>query len=212
MEGLRPSFSLISGSGPLERISAHFTPVTEPQNLGSESGMYAVERPHTVRLLWSLTKTLSSFSLKTVDRPAKGRLIGDLVQGVDKVNHGYLLGRAFLDLVWMDLSGTLASLLRTHLTICENAWADVSHGSSDRFGIRPSSIVDGTGQRDTLLCIYARRWFVLGLHMGDLDQFSTRTNYQTEPINFLINRSNPIDGEGVRFSSVQFGLLNCFFF
>ena len=37
------------------------------------------------------------------------------------------------------------------------SWANVSH---DCFGIQLISIVDGVGQRDTLICIYVRRLIV----------------------------------------------------
>ena len=53
--------------------------------------------------------------------------------------------------------------------------------------------------------------FLLGLHLGGSDWFNTKTNNQTEPVGFLINRSDPTDGEDlnrteqnqmVRFGSV----------
>ena len=33
----------------------------------------------------------------------------------------------------------------------------------------------------------------IGLHMGGSDQFNTKTNNQTEPVGFLINRSDSTD-------------------
>ena len=47
--------------------------------------------------------------------------------------------------------------------------------------------------------------------MGGSDRFNTKTNNQTEPVGFLINWSNPTDGEDLNQTkpnqTVRFGLV-----
>ena len=131
--------------------------------------MYAVKQPKgpdqlvtqgQERMHCSLLYYNSRLTRPWLGRPGTlGGCRPDPVQ-VNLVDYGYLVERDLLTLIWMGFAGILATFFGLIWLYVRVFWANVLHGYSGCIGVQLNSILNGMGQRDTFLYIYARRYFI----------------------------------------------------